>query len=158
MFSAINLRKIVTSLLIPLAVGFLSFLFTKGNINVYQQLNVPPFSPPSALFPIVWTILYILMGLSLYIVRSSRASSEVKKRGYIFYVLQLFFNFMWSILFFNLMSYTFSVVWLVIMIVLIILNIIWFAGINTTSAYLLVPYLVWCVFALYLNIGIAILN
>lgn len=158
MFSAINLRKLATSLLYPLITGLLASFLTRGNMDIYQRISVPPLSPPSVVFPIVWTILYILMGISLYIVRVSRASDEVKKIGYIFYALQLLFNFVWPILFFNLGAYTFSAVWLGIMIVLIILNIIWFAKVNNVSAYLLIPYLVWCLFALYLNIGIAILN
>ena len=158
MFIAINLRKLATSLLPPLISGLLASFLTRGNMDIYQRISVPPLSPPSVVFPIVWTILYILMGISLYIVRVSRGSNDVKKIGYIFYALQLLFNFVWPILFFNLGTYTFSAVWLGIMIVLIILNIIWFAKVNNVSAYLLIPYLVWCLFALYLNIGIAILN
>ena len=157
MFSAINLRKLATSLLYPLITGLLAGFLTRGNMDIYQRISVPPLSPPSAVFPIVWTILYILMGISLYIVRVSRASDEVKKIGYIFYALQLLFNFVWPILFFNLGAYTFSAVWLGVMIVLIMLNIIWFAKVNNVSAYLLIPYLVWCLFALYLNIGILII-
>ncbi len=158
MFSTVNLKKLVTSLLLPLLIGLFAGFLTRGNMDIYQRISVPPLAPPSVAFPIVWTILYILMGISLYIVRVSRASGEVKKIGYIFYALQLFFNFIWSILFFNLGAYTFSAVWLAVMIVLILLNIIWFGKVNNVSAYLLIPYLVWCLFALYLNIGIAILN
>ena len=158
MFSAINLRKLATSLLPPLITGLLASFLTRGNMDIYQRISVPPLSPPSAVFPIVWTILYILMGISLYIVRVSRASVKVKKVGYIFYALQLFFNFIWSIVFFNLGAYTFSALWLAVMIVLILFNIIWFGKVNNVAAYLLIPYLVWCLFALYLNIGIAILN
>ena len=158
MFSAINLKKLATSLLIPLATGFLSWLFTNGNMEIYQRINVPPLSPASILFPIVWTILYILMGISLYIFRVSRADCETKRKGYMFYALQLLFNFMWTVLFFNIEAFTFSAVWLAVMIILILFNIIWFSRANKLSAYLLVPYLIWCIFALYLNIGIAILN
>ena len=74
MFSAINLRKLVTSLLPPLITGLSASFLTRGNMDIYQRISVPPLSPPSATFPIVWTILYILMGISLYIVRVSRAS------------------------------------------------------------------------------------
>lgn len=158
MFGAINLKKLAVNILIPLAVGLLSWFFTKNNMSIYDHIKVPPLAPPKIVFPIVWSILYILMGISSYIVSAFKGDLFVKKRGYAFYAAQLFFNFMWTILFFNLKAFAFSSVWLVILTVLIGLNIVCFGKINVKSAYLLIPYIVWCVFALYLNIGTAALN
>ena len=158
MFKAINLRKLITSLAIPLGTGLLAAFLTKDSMDIYQRVQSPPLSPPGILFPIVWTILYTLMGISLYIVREEKSSRELKQKAYLIFGLQLIFNFLWSIVFFNLSAYTFAAVWLVALIALIVLNIIYFFRINKTAGLLLIPYLLWCIFALYLNIGIAILN
>lgn len=158
MFGAINLRKLITSILIPLGVGFLASLFTRNAMNIYQEINQPPLTPPGAIFPIVWTVLYILMGVALYRVRSSRARLVEKQKGYRAFALQLIFNFLWSIIFFNLGAYTFAAIWLVALIVLILINIIYFYRVDDVAAYLLLPYLIWCLFALYLNIAIAVIN
>lgn len=158
MFRTINLKKLITSIIIPLGTGILAALFTMGSMDIYDEIISPPLSPPGAVFPIVWTVLYILMGISLYKVRVSKGDREHKENGYRTFALQLIFNFLWSIVFFNLRAYTFSAIWLVALIVLIIANIFYFYKVDKGAAYLLIPYLIWCIFALYLNIGIAILN
>lgn len=158
MLGAINLKKLVTSLIPPFAAGFLGWLFTRNSMEVYGTLNTPPLSPPDVVFPIVWSILYLLMGVSLYLVRSTGGESEVKKKGYIVYAIQLVFNFLWTVLFFRFGLYGFSAIWLGALIVLILLNIFYFDKVNRNAGLLLVPYLLWCLFALYLNIGIFILN
>lgn len=158
MFKTLNLKKLILSILIPYAAAFLAWLLTRDGMELYANLNTPPLAPPGTVFPIAWAILYFMMGLSLYGVANSSARQQLKSLGYITFGLQLFFNFAWTIIFFVFMLYTFSAVWLGILIVLIIINIIVFARISKVSAYMLVPYLLWCVFALYLNIGIAILN
>ena len=158
MLGAINLKKLITSLIPPFAIGFFSWFFTRNAMEVYGNLTSPPLSPPSTVFPIVWSILYFLMGVSLYLVRSSGGESEVKSRGYLVYALQLVFNFLWTILFFRFGLYGFSAIWLGALIILILLNIFYFGKVNRNAGLLLVPYLLWCLFALYLNIGIFILN
>lgn len=158
MLHALNLRKLLTSVLIPVAVGGLAGFLTRNSMNIYAEINTPPLSPPGIIFPIVWTVLYILMGISLYLVRDSKAKNDLKSKGYLAFALQLTFNFLWSIVFFNLRWYLFAAIWLVALIMLIALNIFYFGRINKTSGILLVPYLLWCAFALYLNIGIVILN
>ncbi len=158
MIGTINLKKLITSLILPLGVGILSAIFTRGSMDIYGEINSPPLSPPGVVFPIVWTILFTLMGISLYRVRMAKKSQADKEKGYRVFTLQLIFNFLWSIVFFNLRAYTFSAIWLVALIVLIIANIIYFYKVDKWAAYLLIPYLLWCTFALYLNIGIAILN
>lgn len=150
----VNKSNLILSILIPLAVGALSSLFS-GNLS-YQALNKPSFSPPSYLFPIVWTILYILMGISSYLIYSS--NSPKKNQALTTYELQLTFNFFWSIIFFGFSQYLLAFLWLLVMIVLIIIMIYQFYHISPLAAYLQIPYLLWCLFAAYLNYAIYTLN
>ncbi len=147
--------ELVIAILIPLAVGTLSALFS-GNMTAYAGLKQPPLSPPGVLFPIVWTILYILMGLSSYIIY--RSEDPRKQNALSVYALQLFFNFFWSILFFRFSWYLFAFFWLIALIVLIVIMIKRFYQIEPIAAYLQIPYLLWCLFAAYLNIMVYILN
>ncbi len=158
MLHTINLRKLISSILIPVAVGLLGWIFTRHSMDIYNRIVSPPLSPPGILFPIVWSILYVLMGISLYIVRESNAGFNDKNISYRFFTLQLIFNLLWTIVFFNLEWYLFAAIWLVLLIVLIALNMFYFGKVSSLAALLLVPYLLWCAFALYLNIGIVILN
>lgn len=158
MLGTINLRKLITSLIPPFLAGFLGWFFTRNSMDVYGELNSPPLSPPGVVFPIVWAILYTLMGISLYIVRRSAGDTDTKKKGYIAFAVQLIFNFLWTLVFFRFGLYGFSAIWLGALIVLIAINILYFGKINKKAGWLLVPYLLWCAFALYLNIGIYILN
>ena len=136
---------LIISILIPLAVGTMSALFS-GNMSSYSILNKPAFSPPGFIFPVVWTILYILMGASSYIVYSS--NSPNKSKALLLYCIQLFFNFCWSIIFFGLDLFLFAFIWLIALILIV----------NPLSAYLQIPYLIWCIFAAYLNFSIFLLN
>lgn len=153
----IDWKKLLVCIAIPLAVGGLSALFTAGNIKLFEEINKPPLSPPGWLFPVVWTILYVLMGIALYLVVMTR-TRENKMPAYISFGVQLFFNFFWSIIFFNAQAYLFAFIWLLLLWVAIVLNIYFFKKINSTSAKLLIPYIVWVTFAGYLNLGIYILN
>lgn len=150
-------RKFLICLAIPLGVGGLSALLTSGNMQMFEEINKPPLSPPGWLFPVVWTILYILMGIALYLVVVAK-ENKGKLAAYISFGVQLFFNFFWSIIFFNARAYLFAFVWLVLLWVAIIVNIYFFNKVNKTSAKLLVPYLIWVTFAGYLNFGIYLLN
>lgn len=148
--------SLLRSILIPLLIGTLSGLITMANIGVYKTLIKPPLSPPGFVFPLVWTILYILMGVSHYIIACS--SSRYKNSAIILYYTQLFVNFFWPILFFNLQLYWIAAIWLALLIVLVLLMILSFSRVNKAAAILQLPYLIWCLFAFYLNVGIAILN
>lgn len=150
-----NKTALIISILIPLAAGSLSSLIS-GNTFMYSSIQRPPLSPPPAVFPIVWTILFILMGIASYLIyiSGSPSSDEALK----IYGLQLFFNFFWSIIFFGLSQYLIAFIWLIILIILIIIMIMKFYKINPTAAYLLIPYLLWCLFSAYLNFGIYWLN
>ena len=140
-----NKSALIISILIPLAVGSMSALFS-GNMSSYSILTQPAFSPPGFIFPVVWTILYILMGASSYIVYSS--NSPNKSKALLLYCIQLFFNFCWSIIFFGLDLFLFAFIWLIALILIV----------NPLSAYLQIPYLIWCIFAAYLNFSIFLLN
>ena len=136
---------LIISILIPLAVGTMSALFS-GNMSSYSILTQPAFSPPGFIFPVVWTILYILMGASSDIVYFSNSSN--KSKALLLYCIQLFFNFCWSIIFFGLDLFLFAFIWLIALILIV----------NPLSAYLQIPYLIWCIFAAYLNFSIFLLN
>lgn len=146
---------LIISILIPLAVGALSSLLSRS-MTTYSSINRPDFSPPSYVFPIVWTILYVLMGISSYIIYDS--DSPAKGRALKIYMLQLFFNFCWSIIFFRFNLYLFALIWLVVLIALICLMIKEFYKISPLAAYLQIPYLLWCVFAALLNFFIYKMN
>ena len=150
-----NRSTLIISILIPLAVGSLSALLS-GTMSTYSTLNKPALSPPSILFPIVWTILYILMGISSYMIYISNSPDAPKALKT--YALQLFFNFCWSIIFFRFSLYLLSLLWLIIMIILIYIMIKQFYKISPTAAYLQIPYLLWCIFAAYLNFSIYTMN
>lgn len=151
-----NLKTLIVSLLIPLAVGLLSGLISRSGIMSYAVLNKPPLSPPAQVFPIVWTILYLLMGVSAYMIYIS--GSPHTENALKYYALQLIFNFFWPILFFTFDLYFLAFIWLLILIVLIIKMIEAFYEINPLAAFLQIPYLIWCIFAAYLNLSIDLLN
>lgn len=142
------------SILIPLATGILSALLS-GNMS-YNILNKPSFSPPGYIFPVVWTVLYILMGVSFYLIYASDAPG--KEKALRIYWIQLFFNFFWSILFFRFSLYLPAFLWLIVLIFLIAVMIYRFYQISPLAAYLQIPYLLWCTFAAYLNFSIYLLN
>lgn len=140
-------------LLFPLAVGALSSIFS-GNMT--ESFIKPSFSPPVFLFPIVWTVLYMFMGISSYIIYTS--SSNSKMSALRSYLLQLAFNFFWSILFFRFALYGTAFFWLLAMIVLIAVMIVRFFKISPPAGYLQIPYLFWCIFAAVLNFYVFRLN
>lgn len=153
----IDLKKLITSLLIPLAAGGISAFITRNDMQIYDRLNVPPLAPPPWLFPIVWTVLYILMGISLYLIRVNKTTVN-KTSAYIAFAIQLFLNFIWSPIFFSANAYVAAFVVLVLMWLFTILMIVLFSRIDRRAAYLNIPYLLWITFAGYLNLAIAILN
>ncbi len=154
-----KIKSYIIAIIIPLVVGGLSALFTMGNMNIYDELKTPPLSPPSILFPIVWTILYILMGISSGIIYNAENTTAISRNSALYtYAQSLFFNFFWSIFFFNLRAFLFSFFWLLVLLFLIVRTIIKYYKINKTAAFLQIPYLIWVTFAGYLNFGIWWLN
>ena len=145
-------------LAIPLLVGGLSALVSSGSMDKFQELVKPALAPPGWLFPVVWTILFVLMGIASFLVLKQNPDSEEVANALKIYGVQLVFNFVWSILFFNLELYYLAFGWLVMLWVLILVTILQFRRISTAAAWLMVPYLLWVTFAGYLNLGIAMLN
>lgn len=154
----INKKLLAICIAIPLAVGGLAALLTTDSMRAFASLNRPPLSPPGWLFPVAWTILYVLMGVSSYLVASCEAVRERKKRALWTYALQLAFNFAWPLLFFNLKEYLLAFVWLILLWLLILATAAQFFRIRRLAAYLLIPYVLWVTFAGYLNLGVYLLN
>ncbi len=154
-----KIRIYAVSIAISLGIGVASAFLTRNNMDIYSFVKTPPLAPASILFPIVWTILYILMGISAAMVFTTKtASLKERKEALNVYGLSLFFNFFWSIIFFNLRAFLFSFIWLVALLILIIMTIFRYSKINKTATYLQIPYAVWVTFAGYLNAGVWLLN
>lgn len=153
-----KLRQLALCIGIPLAVGGLSAWLTMQAMETFERLQQPPLSPPGWLFPVVWTVLFVLMGIASYLVFRSQSPERLVKRALIFYGIQLGFNFLWSILFFNLGLYLVSFFWLVLLWCLILLTTLQFAALDRRTLWLMLPYLAWVAFAGYLNLGIFWLN
>ncbi len=133
---------------IPLILGIITSFFINNDLN---SLVLPPYMPPSYVFGIVWSILYLLMGISLYIVKEDN-------KAMLIFTIQLFFNLSWSFLFFNFKLYGFSIIWLIILIVLVSIMLITFFQINKKASIINYPYFIWLLIALYLNSSIYVLN
>lgn len=146
----------IVSLLIPLAVGALSAFITRDSMEAFSELRQPPLSPPGSLFPIVWTILYLLMGAGAAIVYLSQ--SPIQGAALKVYGLQLIVNFFWSIIFFTLGARLFALFWIILLLFLVIRMILLFHKVVPLAAYLQIPYLLWILFATYLNAGVWFLN
>lgn len=143
---------------IPLLVGGLASFLSGGGMEMFAVLRKPPLSPPGWLFPVVWTILYSLMGLASYYISTADVSEEKRAEALTIYGFQLVVNFLWPIFFFDFEWYLFSFFWLLLLWVLIALMIKKFSEISKIAAWLCVPYLLWVTFAGYLNLGIWWLN
>ncbi len=139
-------------------VGALSGWLTREGMKVYEQtVTQPPLSPPSWVFPVVWATLYALMGIGAARVYLAPASNN-RSRGLLLFLVQLVFNFLWSIVFFNLQAYFFALVWLLALWALILWMILRFRRVDKPAAWLQVPYLLWVTFAVYLTFGVWLLN
>lgn len=141
-------------ILTPLIGGSIVGLIINKSID-YNYLVNPPLSPPSYLFPIVWSILYLLIGISYYIYRKNNNDNSLTIK---LYYIQLILNYLWSIIFFTLKLRTLAVIWIIILAITIIYLMIRFYKEERTSFYLFIPYILWVLFATYLNIGIVVLN
>lgn len=149
-----NKKLWTKNILIPVLLGGIVALIISGSMD-YNELNKPPLSPHGFIFGIVWTILYILMGISSGILDYKNLIDNNIKNIYYF---QLFVNLLWPIAFFVFKWRLFAFIWLVFLIILIIKMIIGFYKKDKVSAYLQIPYLLWSIFASYLNIGVYLLN
>ena len=154
-----NILVYAISIGIALLVGGLSALVTGGSMGIYEEIITPPLAPPSWLFPVVWTILFILMGISAAMIYNDRKASMAQKKSALYtYALSLIVNFFWSIIFFNFRAFLFAFIWLVLLLYLIINTILKYYKIKPLAAYLQIPYAIWVSFAGYLTLAIWILN
>ena len=149
--------KYIFYLVTPLIVGFLSNALTSNSRDFYKELIKPPLAPPGYLFGIVWTILFILIGISYFLVKLKTEGIDISDIDF-WYYLQLIINFFWSIFFFKNEALTFSFIWLVFLLIAVVITFLKFYKVNKISAYLLIPYILWIIFAGYLNLSVAILN
>lgn len=147
------IKRIIYSLL-PIIGGAIVGLITSGYMD-YQDMVKPPLSPPGIIFPIVWTILYILMGISYFLATKDNENNKELDQ---IYLLQLLVNFMWPIIFFVLEMYFTAFLWIILLLILVIVMIKELLKVNKVSGYLQIPYLIWLLFATYLNLGITLLN
>lgn len=152
-----NYAKLVVSIVICQLVGIISSVFTASSISTwYATLNQPFFNPPNWVFAPVWTTLYLLMGISLYLVWSSKAKE--KKRALYVFAVQLGLNFLWSLLFFGLQNPLLALAEILLLWFSILLSILVFHKISKPASYLLIPYILWVSFAAVLNLGYVLVN
>lgn len=142
------MQKLIKNILIPVIMGGIIGLIINPFMN-YQDLNKPPLSPPGIIFPIVWTILYIIIGYSFY---------KQDEQNKTIYYTQLIVNGLWSIFFFVFKWYLFSFIWIILLIILVIIMIKEFYKVNKLSGLINIPYLIWIIFAAYLSFGVYLLN
>lgn len=153
----IQWKKLIICILIPVATGATAAFLTRNEIAAFDSVNKPPLTPPTQLFPIAWTILYVLMGIASYLVLVSDVNSK-RNSALTIYGIQLAINFLWTFIFFSLELYLFAFIWLVLLFVLVFTTLLLFRRISKAAGYLLLPYLLWTAFACYLNLGVYLLN
>ncbi len=157
MIKKINWFQLLVIVLIAELVGVLGSLFSGNTGQIYTSFVKPPLSPPGWLFGVIWPILYLLMGIAAYIIYQSPETLD-RKKAITLYWVQLLVNFLWPIVFFRFEWYWISVVVILLLDILVLMTTIWFCKIKKVAGYLMMPYLLWVLFATYLNIAIAVLN
>jgi tryptophan-rich sensory protein len=154
-----SIPKLAASIIICLMAGFIGSIFTVDSIQTwYPEIEKPFFNPPDRVFGPVWTTLFVLMGISLYLVWSRGIKTNDAKIALTLFAAQLVLNVLWSIIFFSLKSPLYAFIEIVLLWVAILFTIIWFSKISKTAGYLLVPYILWVSFAAVLNLSIFLLN
>ena len=153
-----NSKPYIISIFISVGTGVFSAFLTRGNMDIYDEIAMPPLSPPSILFPIVWTILYVLMGISAALIYKTPLKSVQKESALKTYAASLVVNFTWNLIFFNFRAYLLAFIWLLLLLWLVIKTIFSYLKINPLAAYLQIPYALWVAFAGYLTVGIWLLN
>lgn len=150
-----RVKTYIVSILVPLVLGAIVGLLTSGSMEKYDGLTMPALAPPSLLFPVVWTILYILMGISHGILKVNGLNTQDTE---IIYYAQLIVNLLWPVLFFVLAWRLFAFIWIVLLDILVIIMTVRFYRQNKTAGLLQIPYILWVLFASYLNLAVYLLN
>ncbi|MEG1002653.1 MAG: TspO/MBR family protein [Clostridium sp.] len=153
-----KLIPLIISLAIPLIGSFLVSIVTKDSMKLYGELNLPTFYPPGWIFGVVWPVLYILMGIAAYRIYMIKKYDNKSNGALVLYCIQLILNLAWPIIFFYFRLYGIAWIELAILILVLIVTFIKFFKLDKISGILLIPYILWCIFALYLNISIWMLN
>lgn len=151
-----NIKKLIIYIVVTIFIGSFFTLFIMNSFNIYDTITKPFLSPSKIVFPIVWSVLYILMGISIYMVSESKYL--YKDKSYILYFLQLFINSIWPLFFFKFRLFFISFLIILLLLYLVIKMILEFNKINKYIAYIQIPYLLWLLFATYLNLGVFLLN
>ena len=151
-------KTLLICLALPLAVGLLASLLTLGGMRDYAAMLKPPLAPPGWLFPIAWTLLYLMMGLASWLITGAAASEERKQEALSLYAVSLAANFLWPLVFFGLGRYFLALFCLVVLLLLVLLTWRQFRRLDRRAGALLAPYILWLCFAAYLNLGAVILN
>ena len=154
----LNIKIIIRTILPVIICALLGSRFMMISKVDYESLKKPLLSPPGYVFPIAWSILYILIAISAYLFDKKIDDKEIRIKGLIIYYIGLFFNAFWTLFFFSLDMKVFASIWLAILYLVSVSHYLIFFKNNKISGYLLLPYLAWLIFALYLNVGICIIN
>lgn len=150
--------KLLVSIILPLALGAIAGMFTSQSVpEWYETLNRPSFNPPNRIFGPVWTILYILMGISLFLIWKQNSSKE-RNLAILIFLSQLTLNFLWSFIFFYFNMIGFALIEIILLWINIIIMIVLFFKIKPIAAYINIPYLLWVTFAAVLNASYFLLN
>lgn len=151
----INWKRLIIIIVITFIVGSFFSFFTMNNMDTFKELE-KPVNVPGVLFPVVWSILYLLMSISCYIITTK--DDKNKDNAIIWYGIQLIINSLWSLIFFGFSAYLFSFIWIILLLAIVIIMIVKFYKIDKMAAYLNIPCVLWILFAGFLNLGIYILN
>ena len=153
-----NRKTYILWILLAEAVGALSGWLTRNGTKIYAEtIRQPPLSPPGWVFPLVWTVLFALMGIGAARIFLTPASGA-RSLGLNLFIAQLAVNFLWSPIFFNLQAFGFAFVWLLLLLILVLAMTLTFRKTDPAAAKLQIPYLLWLAFAAYLNLGVWYLN
>lgn len=151
----INFKRLIIITIITFVVGSFFSWFTMNNMDTFKELE-KPVNVPAILFPIVWSILYLLMSISCYII--TRSNNDSKGKALVWYGIQLVINSLWSLIFFGFGAYLFAFIWIILLLITVVIMIAKFYNIDKRAAYINIPYILWILFAGYLNFGIYLLN
>lgn len=154
----LKLKNLIPAIALPLAVGAAAGFLTKDGMAMFAAIDKPPLSPPGWLFPVVWTALYIMMGIASALVWSAGVSPARQDRALTVYGLSLLANFVWPLIFFGMELYLIAFFWLLLLWALVAICTLLFWYISKVAGKLMLPYLAWLTFAAYLNLGVWILN
>lgn len=153
-----TVKALMICLALPLAAGIVAGLLSPGTRTFYESgLNRPPLSPPGWVFPVVWTILYLMMGYASYLVWSEK-ECEARPSALLAYAVQLVLNFFWPLFFFGLRAYALAFFWLLLLSAAATAATVWFFRCSRRAGWWMIPYLAWLCFAAYLNLGVWMLN